>query len=178
MKTISQDQLDEANRVFLYNGAKGAATSLVVSMAAVYLIPKYSRWGQTLTIPLKAFFVSSATTVAFVIQGEHALINHDRAQFSIPVSPYATELTPEILTERSIVQKFRNMVSRYKYYILFGTWVTGMSISGMYLYRKKNLTVAQKIVEARMYAQALTLVGLAAVVGISAGADNTKKTSF
>ncbi|KAJ9049509.1 hypothetical protein DSO57_1024389 [Entomophthora muscae] len=59
MKLLTQDQLDDANNVFLVNGAKGALGCFALSAAAVTLLPRYTRFGKTLTIPLKAFFISS-----------------------------------------------------------------------------------------------------------------------
>jgi hypothetical protein len=49
-----------------------------------------------------------------------------------------------------------------------GTWVAGMAASGAYLWAQRYLTWQQKLVQARMYAQSITIAALLATAFISA----------
>ncbi|KAJ9049510.1 Replication factor C, subunit RFC4 [Entomophthora muscae] len=82
----------------------------------------------------------------------------------------------EIRAQLSPLLRAKNYVSEYRYYIVAGSWVGGMSLAGLYLYRKKYMTPTQKLVEARMYAQAITLGSLAAVAAFSSGATTDPKS--
>lgn len=62
----------------------------------------------------------------------------------------------------SIGQKIKQSVSEQRYAIVYGSWVAGMAISLALVSRHPTLTAAQKLVQARVYAQASTLAVLTA----------------
>ncbi|KXN72723.1 hypothetical protein CONCODRAFT_83906 [Conidiobolus coronatus NRRL 28638] len=162
MTTHITENDKKINSVIFKAGAEGALIGLAGGLAAVAIGNRFSPVFKGFTIQFKAFLISAAATCSFVIKGEKALIKFNMDSHSSPEllkknEPQALTRIPSI-TERSV--KF---ILDRKYYFMFGTWLGGMSIAGAYLYRKKYMTTSQKLVEARMWAQAITLGSLAAV---------------
>lgn len=77
----------------------------------------------------------------------------------------------EQIAERHRAERFAKLTSREKfmeygrenrYKIVFASWLASMGLSLGLVYKDKYLTKAQKIVQARVYAQGLTLLVLIA----------------
>lgn len=171
MKILTQTELDDANKVFFTNGIRGAIGCTAAALGATFFIHRYTRFGRSLTLPFKAFFVTSAATAGFVINGEHALIEYDRAQHAS--QPIEKKIMESV--DLTSLSRAKNFISDYRYHIVAASWLGGMSLAGLHLYRKRYLTVPQKLVEARVYAQAITLGSMVAVAIFSAGATNDPK---
>ncbi|KAI9299206.1 hypothetical protein K502DRAFT_282731, partial [Neoconidiobolus thromboides FSU 785] len=152
------------NSIFTTAGIKGGALFFVGATTLTLLFSKYSSKAKYMRLPTKAFFISSMTTAGFVVFGEHALIEYDRKSHAHLVPDYLQDEEKVVdTTPLTSTQKFQDFVADYRYHLLGASWVIGMTGAGIYLYRKKYLTVQQKLVEARMYAQGITLASLGAV---------------
>ncbi|OLL24836.1 Respiratory supercomplex factor 2 [Neolecta irregularis DAH-3] len=57
--------------------------------------------------------------------------------------------------------------ANHRYHIILGSWALGMGGSFALVARNKYLTTGQKLVQARMYAQAITLAVLLGTAGLS-----------
>ena len=57
-------------------------------------------------------------------------------------------------------QKAADWALRYRWHLFLAGWATTMGVSWMILQRNKTQTFAQKIVQARVYAQGIALAGL------------------
>ena len=69
-------------------------------------------------------------------------------------------------SEKSTAQRAKEWVSEQRYPIVFGSWVASMGIAFGLVNRNQFLTGAQKLVQARVYAQGLTLAVLLASFGL------------
>ena len=107
---------------------------------------------------------------------EKAGINHHRKMYGIDV---AQGTGPSLITakENGVVDKSINYISDHRWTMLGVTWLSGISGSIWYMYRQKGLNWTQRIVQARMYAQALTIIGILATAGVaSLSSRNTENT--
>jgi hypothetical protein len=70
------------------------------------------------------------------------------------------QLRAEIEAQKSGMQRARDWADENRYSIVFASWVASMGVSFALVHRNPYLTGAQKLVQARVYAQGLTLAVL------------------
>ncbi|KAI9502971.1 hypothetical protein BX070DRAFT_184091, partial [Coemansia spiralis] len=70
-------------------------------------------------------------------------------------------------SRRSLKERSIDFVADHRWSILGYTWLTGITGSLYHLYRKKGMTATQKAVQARMYAQAITIIAILSTAGIA-----------
>ncbi|PIA14483.1 hypothetical protein COEREDRAFT_23897, partial [Coemansia reversa NRRL 1564] len=78
-----------------------------------------------------------------------------------------------MISRQTFVDRSINFVNEHRWSILGMAWLVGMSGAGLYLYKKKGMTPAQKLVEARMYAQLITIVGVVSTASIASLGGNS-----
>ncbi|CAG8664688.1 6416_t:CDS:2, partial [Scutellospora calospora] len=81
MKILTKEEEDEHNRVTLKGGLKGVMVGLGVSLGFSLVAQRYSHFYQKLTLPLKAFLVSSGATAACIISAERAGLNYEKKKY-------------------------------------------------------------------------------------------------
>lgn len=151
----------------LKGGSVGGVLGLAAGYAGVMLAARRYHTIRHLTIPMKAFLVTSAGTFMGIIAADNASRNFE-------VSRNSERLWYENREERLRQQELANMsfsdramafARRERYSIVGVTWIASMIGSFAIVGRSPYLSGAQKIVQARVYAQGLTvlvLVGSAA----------------
>ncbi|CAG8581501.1 21956_t:CDS:2, partial [Racocetra persica] len=151
------------------NGAlKGAVLGLGVSLGVSLVAQRYSHFYQKLTLPLKAFLVSSGTSAVCIIGAERAGLNYERKRYG------HYQPAKKLHQTDSTVQVAKEFISENRYSIVCGSWALCMAGSLTYTYRNKYLSFAQKVVHARMYAQALTILMVLATAGLSISSKEPK----
>ncbi|ORY05443.1 hypothetical protein K493DRAFT_310975 [Basidiobolus meristosporus CBS 931.73] len=161
----SQQQLDGYQDAAVKGALTGGLVGLAVGGASLLVGPRFAPKLQLLSTPLKAYWVGSAVAAGAVVNGERAYQAYDKTVRSgAAVSQQTAE--PE---EAGSLSRF---VAEHRYGIIGATWVAGMTISGLYLSRQKYMTFSQKLVQARMYAQAITIIALTATAGVSMANKN------
>lgn len=163
MKVLTKEEEDAHYHEVLMGGATGSALGLGVGLAASYIAQKRSPFYRTLTLPLKAFFVSSSVTFAAIVNADR----RSRAYETNRTSMYQFEdRTAKALKEQRAnmtpMEKAKEFGREYRYPIVTASWVASMGASLALVSRDKYLTGAQKLVQARVYAQGLTLLVLIA----------------
>lgn len=123
------------------------------------------------------FFVTSTGTFA-------AIIGADRSSRGFESSRYAGLKQYKDTTARSLAEAELNRTPweraqalgrEYRYPIVTTSWLLSMAISLGLVSRNRYLTTSQKLVQARMYAQGLTLLVLIGSAGLEvADARNAK----
>ncbi|KAI5776181.1 hypothetical protein EDC01DRAFT_488815 [Geopyxis carbonaria] len=164
MKLLTKEEEDEHYKAVLRGGISGGAIGTSIGLGASLLLQRRWPFFRTLTLPLKAFFVSSSTTFG-------AIINADRYSRGYEASRHAelnqfqdstSRQIAEALANRSTWEKTKDWGREYRYPIVTTSWAASMAASLAIVSRDKYLTTAQKLVQARMYAQGLTLLVLVA----------------
>lgn len=104
-----------------------------------------------------------------------AIIGADRSSRGFETSRYAElqqykNMTARELAEansnRSSWERVQSLGREYRYPIVTTSWLLSMAISLGLVSRNRYLTTSQKLVQARMYAQGLTLLVLVASAGL------------
>lgn len=164
MKILTKEEEDAHYSATVRGGLKGGAYGLGIGTASAFLLNRHSRFFRSLTLPFKTFFVTSSATFALIIAADQASRNFESTRHHNTVS--FQDETERILAERrksmTASQKFMDWGRENRYKIVGGSWVASMAGSLALVYRDPWLTRAQKLVQARVYAQGLTLLVLIA----------------
>ncbi|GAA5901880.1 Rcf2p [Sporobolomyces salmoneus] len=126
-----------------------------------------------LTLPLKAFALTSITTAGFIIGADSASRKFELSKYSLGSGTKLEQISHEqqrLEQEAGIAGKPRsgqttevgtkdaliNWAKQNRWSVVFGSWVASMAGSGAYI-AAQPLSFAQKLVQARMVSQALTV---------------------
>ncbi|WEW61657.1 Replication factor C, subunit RFC4 [Emydomyces testavorans] len=164
MKLLSKEKEDAHYNAVVKGGCVGGALGLAGGYAGVALASR--RWAtiRHLTLPMKAFLVTSAGSFAAVIAADSSSRSFD----------YSVHQEKRLVTERQArlrnaewarmtgTERMMDFVRHEKYKIIGATWLASLVGSFVLVGRNPYLTGAQKIVQARVYAQGLTLAVLCA----------------
>ncbi|KAI0149758.1 hypothetical protein F4776DRAFT_177472 [Hypoxylon sp. NC0597] len=163
MKVISKEEekahYSEVLKGGLIGGSLGLATGLVGVLAASRRYPAF----RSLTLPFRAFLVTSTGTFGAIVNAER--YSNEFHRRNNPMNFYVDEAqrTQELIRQQeSSWDRFTNWGRENRYSIVFVSWVAAMGVALGLVGRNKYLTTSQKLVQARVYAQGLTLAVLVA----------------
>jgi hypothetical protein len=167
MKLLTKEEEDAHYKAVLKGGFIGGAVGLALGFGANSLLLRRSHFYRSLTVPLRAFFISSSGTFGAIINAdqysrkfEAGRTAGDRILLDYRARQLAEEQAGQTSWERAM-----KMGREYRYTIVTASWAASMAGSLALVARNKYLTTAQKLVQARMYAQGLTLLILVATAG-------------
>ncbi|MCJ1328897.1 hypothetical protein MMC10_005574 [Thelotrema lepadinum] len=203
MKILTKEEEQEHYHATVKGGLLGGAIGLAAGAAGVFLASRRFHLINHLTVPMKAFLVTSAGTFT---GKPNPLAPPPNTQSPPPQAPYPSfrstqqmvspELTPlpaaitaadsssrsfestrnpqesytdtssrqaaEALAAKPLSERALDFARTNRYNIVGGSWVASMGIALAIVSRNKYLTGAQKLVQARVYAQGLTVAVLIA----------------
>ncbi|PYH87648.1 hypothetical protein BO71DRAFT_414701, partial [Aspergillus ellipticus CBS 707.79] len=145
-------------------GSTGGILGLAAGAAGVLLASKRYPTIRNLTLPMKSFLVTSSGTFVGIIAADHSSRDFE-AQRNAERQWYENRenrLRQEELSTLSTLDRAAMWARREKYKIVGVTWVASMVGSFALVGRNPYLSGSQKIVQARVYAQGLTLAVLIA----------------
>ncbi|CAK7275092.1 Replication factor C, subunit RFC4 [Sporothrix epigloea] len=158
MKVITKEEEDAHYSAVLRGGAIGGAAGFAVGLAGVIGASRRYAGFRNLTLQFRAFLVSSSATFGAIILAERNSIGF--ARHNDPMYGYQDE------SQRAQTQMHKAETTRAKaldwarenrYTIVVSSWAASLGLAMALVGRNKYLTTAQKIVQARVYAQGLTL---------------------
>ena len=159
MKILTKEEEAAHYRATLSGGTVGLIAGLGVGYAGVALASRRYHFVRTLTLPLKAFLVTSAGTFAGIIAADHSSRSFetqrnpkDREFQDLEARRWADEHAGMSFTQRAL-----EWGRRERYKIVGGSWIASMATAWALVNRNQYLSGAQKLVQARVYAQFLTL---------------------
>ncbi|CAK7215467.1 Replication factor C, subunit RFC4 [Sporothrix curviconia] len=158
MKIITKEEEQAHYSSVLRGGVIGGATGLALGLVGVIGASKRYAGFRNLTVPFRAFLVSSSTTFGAIILAERNSIAFARAKD--PMYGFQDEsqrAQQQMRSGETGGAKALDWARENRYSIVVTSWAASMGIAMAMVGRNKYLTTAQKIVQARVYAQALTL---------------------
>ncbi|KAI0268217.1 hypothetical protein BC834DRAFT_821675, partial [Gloeopeniophorella convolvens] len=167
----SAERLREHQHAVAIGGAQGFLGSMAVALPASYIANK--RWPYYRSLPpsLKAFGVVLAVVPSFVITAERAGRRFERSEWDgagndqLALIKRREEAKWENLT---ITQKVVDFTARHQFSAIAGCWALGVAGAfGAICVIRAYQSMSQKVVQARMWSQGLTIgvVIAAAAVG-------------
>ncbi|KAI0723147.1 hypothetical protein C8Q76DRAFT_721782 [Earliella scabrosa] len=168
MKIITKEEQDAQQRATIVGGLKGLAGGLGVALPASYLLYRRYPYYRALQPSLKAFGVILVAVPAFVISAERAGLKFEREQWhdAGKAEIDAIQARKDAEWERlSLGEKASDFVRRHQYGVIVGSWAAAMTGAFGYIMRDPYQSMPQKVVQARVWAQGLT-IGIIIAAGI------------
>ncbi|KXG49384.1 uncharacterized protein PGRI_032540 [Penicillium griseofulvum] len=159
MKILTKEQEEAHYSSVLKGGTVGGLLGLAGGVAGVLLASRRYHTIRNLTVPMKAFLVTSSGTFTGIIAADHASREYENEQ-NAAYQWYENReerIRAEEIRGLSFVDRAAAFARREKYKIITATWVASMVGSFALVSRIPGLTGQQKLVQARVYAQGLTL---------------------
>ena len=161
MKVLSQQEQDAHYREVIKGGLLGGSVGLAGGLAGVAFASRRYPSFRALTLPFRAFLVTSSSTFGAIVIADRNSIRF--AHSKDPMYGYQDETAraQEIVRQnQSAYESFMKWGKENRYSIVFGSWVASMAVAMAIVNRQKWLTGAQRLVQARVYAQGLTVLVL------------------
>ncbi|KAI1501150.1 mitochondrial hypoxia responsive domain-containing protein [Biscogniauxia marginata] len=163
MKVVSPEEERAHYRAVLTGGLIGGTLGLGLGLGGVILGSRRYPAFRSLTLPFRAFLVTSTGTFGAIVNAErysnyfHLLNN--------PMNFYKDEASraqEALRAQESPLERLRAWGAENRYSLVFASWVAAMGVSLGLVGRNRYLSTSQKLVQARVYAQGLTLAVLVA----------------
>jgi hypothetical protein len=161
MKVVSQEEEKAHYNAVLKGGLIGGTAGATIGILGVLGASRRYPAFRQLTLPFRSFLVTSSATFGAIVNAERH--SHAFQLKQNPMNFYKDEATRQLEQARaqeSSVDRFQDWARHNRYSIVFASWVAAMGIALSMVGRNKYLSTSQKLVQARMYAQGLTLAVL------------------
>jgi len=164
MKVISKEEEQEHYGQVLRGGFIGGSAGLALGLAGVLGASRRYAAFRSLTLPFRTFLVSSAGTFGAIVIAERYSIAYQRSRDQMSNYLEAAHRQHE-QARRAGKTEWQRMMEwgrEHRYSIVFASWLASLGIALAMVGRNKYLSTSQKVVQARVYAQGLTLAVLIA----------------
>ncbi|KAL5366369.1 hypothetical protein BJX96DRAFT_182504 [Aspergillus floccosus] len=164
MKLLTKEEEDAHYRQVVKGGTIGGMLGLVGGLAGVMAAARRYHTIRNLTLPMKAFLVTSTGTFVGIVAADSSSrsFEAERNQQLQWYEDREQRLRHSEVAGMSFIDRALIWARREKYKIVGATWVASMIGSFVIVGRNPYLSGQQKIVQARVYAQGLTLAVLVA----------------
>lgn len=160
MKILSKEEEAAHYNEVLKGGALGGTAGLAIGLGGVLIASRKYPAFRGLTLPFRAFLVTSSATFGAIVNADRWSAKFQRAQN--PMFDYhdQSQRAKDLIRENeSTYQRFMDWGKENRYSIVFTSWVASMGIA-LAIVGRAPISTAQKLVQARVYAQGLTLAVL------------------
>ncbi|KAK5120079.1 hypothetical protein LTR85_006560 [Meristemomyces frigidus] len=174
MKILTKEEEREHYNATLTGGIGGGLAGLAVGTLGVYAASQRYPAFRQLTLPLRAFLITSTGTFSAIVSADSYSRRFEASRN--PAKQYEDEsqtLQDQIQAQKSTKQRTMDWLSQNRYGVVFGSWVASMGTALGLVGRNPYLSTQQKLVQARVYAQGLTI----AVVIISLAFEGTDQAT-
>jgi len=170
MKILTKEEEQAHYNATLKGGITGGVIGLALGGAAVYAANARFHTIRNLTLPMKTFLVTSSGTFAAIIQADRASRSFEWNRDPSRKYKYrASRTLEEQKANETTLQRLKDWGKQNRYPIVTASWVASMGIALGLVSRNPYLSGAQKLVQARVYAQGLTLAVLVATAAFEMG---------
>lgn len=173
MKILTKEEEQEHYNATLKGGITGGAIGCVVGGLAVFGASRRFHGFNSLTLPMKTFLVTSSSTFAAIVSADRASRSYETARD--PQRQYRDAASKDldiIRANETTFSRFKDWGREHRYPIVTASWVASIGIALGLVGRNPYLSRAQKLVQARVYAQGLTLAVLIATAAFEVGDAN------
>ncbi|KAI6169763.1 hypothetical protein EDD17DRAFT_30142 [Pisolithus thermaeus] len=168
MKIVTEEQLAGHNRATYRGATEGFLGSAAFALPASFILNRRWSYYRSLPLSLKALGVVIIVAPCVSIQAERRGLEFDRevnwtGAGRMELDRVASEEEAR-WSSLSVKDKVADWAARHKYGIICGSWALSLAVAGAIISRDKYQSVPQKVVQARVWAQGLT-VGVLLVAG-------------
>ncbi|KAI4249119.1 MAG: hypothetical protein L6R42_009067 [Xanthoria sp. 1 TBL-2021] len=176
MKILTKEEEQAHYNETLKGGIGGGIAGLALGGLGVYGAAARFPAFRSLTVPLRAFLITSSGTFAAIISADHFSRAYEKAQH--PEDSFedsAAKARAEQRSRQSSYERFMTFGKENRYKIVGVSWVASMAAALTIVGRSPYLSTTQKLVQARVYAQGLTLAVLIATAVFEIGDRNKEE---
>lgn len=159
MKILTKEQEQAHYNETLKGGAVGGFGGLALGTAGVLFASRRYAFFRGLTIPLRAFLITSAGTFGGIIAADHWSRAYEKAVNPIDreFKEREREKQEAAVAGKSFTERAMEWGKQERYKIVGASWIASMVGAFTLVNRNPYLSGQQKLVQARVYAQFLTL---------------------
>ncbi|KAG5639684.1 hypothetical protein H0H81_005867 [Sphagnurus paluster] len=146
---------------------EGAVASSILALGGSYFLHRRFAGYRALPLSLKALGVVILVAPVVSIQAERRGLEYDKSKWEGEGVRFLNGRQMEEdarWEELSTKDKIGDWADRHQYSLILGGWASSLAFAGAIISRDKLQSTAQKVVQARMWAQGLT-IGLLIVAG-------------
>ncbi|KAI0473776.1 hypothetical protein GGR56DRAFT_648941 [Xylariaceae sp. FL0804] len=163
MKVVSEEESAAHYREVLKGGLVGGTVGLAAGLAGVLGASRRYPAFRGLTVPFRTFLVMSSLTFGSIVTAERYSVDFHRAQNPDNAYRDAAQRAGEAAREQApAAERLKDWARTHRYQLVAGAWAASMVGSLAMVGRNRYLSTSQKLVQARVYAQGLTLAVLVA----------------
>ncbi|CAF9924048.1 hypothetical protein IMSHALPRED_006070 [Imshaugia aleurites] len=170
MKILTKEEEKAHYNETLKGGALGGAAGLALGVGGVFAAGARFPAFRQLTLPLRAFLITSSSTFGAIVTADRFSRSFESSRH--PEEGYqdeAARIQAEQEAQKSSYERFMDWGKEYRYPIVGTSWVLGMGIALGVVGRSPYLSTQQKLVQARVYAQTITIAVLCATAVFEVG---------
>jgi hypothetical protein len=173
MKIVTKEEEQAHYKEVVTGGLIGGTIGLTIGAGGVMFAARRYPAFRSLTLPLRAFLITSAGTFGAIVNAERYSVAFQKAQDPMNFYQDASKRAQQIARENeSNYQRFMEWGRENRYSIVFASWLASMAVA-FAIVGRAPISTAQKLVQARVYAQGLTLAVL--IVSAAFEATDVKK---
>ncbi|GLB34107.1 putative hypoxia induced protein conserved region [Lyophyllum shimeji] len=167
MKLATDEEFAAHARAVRRGALEGGVVSTIAALGGSYYLHRAFPGYRQLPLSLKALGVVIVVAPIVSIQAERRGIEFDRSKWEgegVRFLHAAETAQAQRWEELSTKDKLADWAGRHQYTLILGGWASSLAVAGAIISRDKLQTTPQKLVQARMWAQGLT-IGLLIVAG-------------
>ncbi len=159
MKLLTKEQEAAHYNETLKGGAVGGFGGLALGTLGVMAASRRFAFFRGLTLPLRAFLITSAGTFGGIVAADHWSRAYEKASNPKDVEFHERERqrAEQENAGKTFTERAMEFGRKERYKIVAGSWIASMITAFTLVNRNKYLSGQQKLVQARVYAQFLTL---------------------
>ncbi|SCU87873.1 LAMI_0D07822g1_1 [Lachancea mirantina] len=169
MKILTEEEIETHYHHTLTGGIKGAAAGIIISGLLFKFAPMRFPKFNPAKMPwsMKTAIFITPPTLLMSICAEEASTNFDNMMYGAGSSSVDAIEEHKRWKNLSLQQKVVEGLSNNKYKVIVAAWAASMWGSWKFVDRDPIMTKTQKAVQARMYAQSITVLLLLGSIGLS-----------
>ncbi|KAJ4164475.1 hypothetical protein LMH87_006148 [Akanthomyces muscarius] len=160
MKILSKEEEAAHYKVVVKGGLIGGSAGLALGLGGVVLASRRYPAFRGLTLPFRSFLVTSSATFGAIVYADRCSTIFQRSQD--PMWGYQDKSHRALQMARdneSTYERFMAWGKDNRYSVVFASWLASMGVA-LAIVGRAPISTAQKLVQARVYAQGLTLAVL------------------
>ncbi|KAI8719419.1 hypothetical protein NCS52_00722600 [Fusarium sp. LHS14.1] len=160
MKILTKEEEEAHYAAVVKGGLIGGTIGIGVGVGGVIFASRRYAAFRGLTIPFRTFLITSAGTFGAIINADRWSMAFQKEQNPMNFYQGETQRVQQITREnQSAYERFMEYGKENRYSIVFISWLASMGLA-FALVSRSPMNTANKVVQARVYAQGLTLAVL------------------
>lgn len=160
MKIATQEELEGHHKATVRGAIEGGLAGFAIALPLGYLANR--RWAgfRAMPVQLKTLAAILIILPAYAIQAERRGVEFDESTWTgVGVRELERVKSEEERHWESLsrTERLKEWAMKNQYKVILGSWAVSMGVAGAIVMANRHQTMPQKIVQARMWAQGLTV---------------------